>query len=271
MVDIRLPILLSITVLLAAGLAGCADSGASEPTSDLPPPKEVEATKTKGAISGVVVTETIVPIAGAILALTGTELSSTTDENGLFIFEELEPGTYFMEISAEGHIPVQQNVAVEAGKVSNPRVMLPFDNSPKPYHQSFQFNGHMVVSDFYGVYILTDELGNNDLCTCVFEFTSSAKPTTVVVEGVWESSTVRATDHEFYWEIWTDNSGTQTHWSGSPTLWHVNGDVFGADTEWGMQVSSDAQPDVEQEFEGFVTFFYVEPAPSGWSLVGGDT
>ncbi len=257
-------------MLLAVGLAGCSDSSSPEPPSNLPPPKQVQTNGSLGAISGVVVSPTIVPIAGANLSITGSDHIATTDENGLFAFEGLEPGTYFIAAIAEGHLAVQQNVEVQAGKVANPRLMLPFDTSPKPYHQSYQFNGRMTVSDFYGVYVLTDTLGNNDLCTCIFEFSASPGPATVVVEGIWESSTPRAEEHDMYWEIWTESSGTQSTWGSSPTLWHVDGSVFGKDTDWTMQISSGEQPDIEQEFEGFVTFFYIDPAPAGWSLVAGD-
>lgn len=257
----------TVAALLVA-LAGCSDGSPPEPEG--PQVREVEADASSAAISGVVVDETIRPVEGATVRLVSSGEEVVTAEDGTFVFEDLEPGFYAVEARAERYLPVQATVDVREGSVAKPRIVLPLDTSPVPYHQSHQFNGHMVFSDYYGVYYLTATVGNNQLCACVFNFTSGAGPETVVLEGVWESSTPRAVDHEIYWEVWSETSEVRAQWGASPTLWHIPGSIFGGDTEWTVRASSAEQPDVEQDFEGFVTFFYVQPAPQGWSLVGGD-
>lgn len=250
-------------------VAGCSD-GPAQADPEGPQVRDVEPDDSTAAISGVVVDETIRPIAGATVRLVSTEAEVLTAEDGTFVFEGLEAGFYAVEAAADRYLPVQVTVDVQAGVVATPRIMMPRDTSPVPFHQSHQFNGHMVFSDFYGIYILTGALGNNALCECVFEFTGDPDPKTLVLESVWESSTPRAEDHEIYWEVWSPDSDVSAQWSASPTLWHVPGSNFPDATKWLVQASSNVQPDVEQEFEGFLTFFYVEPAPPGWSLVDGD-
>src|SRR5688572_410097 len=94
---------LALSVCLVL-LAGCAANSGGEPGpastagdfSDL----DVDATETTGVLLGVVVDETIRPIAGASVVLQGGpagDKKATTDQEGRFAFDDLEPGTYFLQ------------------------------------------------------------------------------------------------------------------------------------------------------------------------------
>lgn len=253
-----------LLVLLVAMLAGCADApeAEDEPFETL----EAEATETTGAISGIVVTETIVPVAGATVTIVGVEEPFTTNEDGQFAIEDLEPGVYFIEAMAEGHLAAQQSVEVIAGEVALPRIMLPFDTSPQPYQLTQQFKGHMALSDYILIYTISDVLGANDLCQCEFFFDADAGVDTIVLETYWESSFTRVEEHDMYWDFWGGSEGHTSKWILSGDSWHMSGDGFASDeTSWRALISSGEQPDIEQGFEGFVTFWYLEAPPADWA------
>ena len=71
--------------------------------------------------------------------------------DGAFGFSDLQPGTYFLEISAVGYGSVQSNADVEAG-VEKPdviKVQLIPDPSSLPYSESRQFDGHINLAVRY--------------------------------------------------------------------------------------------------------------------------
>lgn len=254
---------------MSAMLAGCSEDAAPPVEDDDFADVEVDEKATTGAISGVVVSETIVPIEGAIVSLAGQTETVTTNAEGQFAFEDLAPGAYFVSATAETYLDAQTNVEVVAGSVVTPRIMLAKDPAPQPYIASEQFNGHMVLSDYLVIYTLSDVLGNNDLCRCEFLFTSDPDVKTVVFETFWDSSYNRVEEHDMYWDFWGDNGGHTSKWILSGDIWHIDGSGFdGGETGWRALISSGEQPDVEQSFEGFVTFWHVDAAPADWSING---
>ena len=103
-------------LLLGTFVAGCSgggDAGKEEPFDDL----KGNASETTGVLRGVVVDDRIVPVAGAIIDLRGvTERpNTTTDAEGRFLFSELDPGTYFLQVSSPTHKPIQASADVVAG------------------------------------------------------------------------------------------------------------------------------------------------------------
>lgn len=252
-----------VLLLVAAALAGCSEAPV-EPDDPIGV-KPVDVDDTTGAISGVVADVTIVPVPDAtVLLQDGT--TATTDVDGLFVFEDLPPGAYFLTVTAEGFEPTQSSADVQAGTVAKPRIQLTPDTSPQPYVNTFEFKGHMVLSDFYAVYLISGLL-DNDLCDCVFQFTSDPDVKTLVVDTVYESSTTRVEPHDMYWDVW-GGDGHASKWIESEETWHLDGATFGPDaTEWELQISSGEQPDIEQDFQGFVSFWHVETAPADWTFL----
>lgn len=136
-------------VVLAIALAGCSAEG-DAPVSDEEDFSELglEATEQTGVIRGVVVDAAIAPIAGATIDLVGQGQNATTGDDGLFGFDGLEPGTYFLEVRRLGYGGIQQSVDVEAG-VAEPRVVrvqLVADPSTAPYVEQHTYQGFISCS-----------------------------------------------------------------------------------------------------------------------------
>ena len=76
-----------------------------------------------GAIKGKIVEDiggNTEPVIGAIVNLEGTQKAAATDIDGLFLLDNIEPGTYSIKVTYIGLSPkVEKNIVVEAGKTTN--------------------------------------------------------------------------------------------------------------------------------------------------------
>ncbi|HUR61108.1 MAG TPA: carboxypeptidase-like regulatory domain-containing protein [Candidatus Thermoplasmatota archaeon] len=130
--------------LLLAGslLAGC--------SSKATPPDEVDlglrATPTSGVIRGLVVDAAIRPLEGVRVVLPDAgDRATETNENGLFGFEGVAPGSHFLKVSKAGYADMQQSTQVEAG-VDNPplvKVQMTAVSGLAPYVQVFKWDGFL--------------------------------------------------------------------------------------------------------------------------------
>jgi hypothetical protein len=107
------------------------------------------ATETTGVILGVVVDDAIRPIKGADVTLEGASggaKKETTDEQGRFAFDALEPGTYFLKVSSLQFSPAQTSVEVVAGDEDPPvtRVLLTRLFTQSPYAETIKFDGYIA-------------------------------------------------------------------------------------------------------------------------------
>ncbi len=258
-------------VVLLTSLAGCAGDDAPANDADELVPQEVKVEdKKRGAISGVVVDESIRPIAGATVSIRGADGESqsvTSDEAGRFVVEDLDPGLYFLTVTAEGHFEAQQSVEVAAGRVAKPKVLLQIDFTPQPFQETFDFNGILRFSDWYGVYTLTLLMGNTELCECVFDFQVPSTVQSILVEAFWEPN-LGNEDHELYFELESaDGTLLSEGYSTAPFhRVHPRSLFAEAGSELLVRVSSGVWVDVDQEFELFITLFHLAPAPEGWSI-----
>jgi hypothetical protein len=119
-------VLLVACVTIAGLLAGCSgadpeakgDTGGADFT-DI----EVEVSEESGVILGVVVDDVIKPVAGANVTARGgsVNVTTSTDDSGRFVFDDLVPGTYFVAATASLHHPGQTSVDVKAGE-REPRI-----------------------------------------------------------------------------------------------------------------------------------------------------
>ncbi|MGB1585654.1 MAG: carboxypeptidase-like regulatory domain-containing protein [Thermoplasmatota archaeon] len=142
-----------VFVLLATILAGCADEGAA-PNEEGP---RLDVTDDTGGIRGVVVDQAITPVAGAAVRIASLDRETTTDEEGLFTFTGLEPGTYFLETSKLLYDTVQTSVEVQAGnaepKLVNIRITKLVDAAP--YLETHQFEGFYECA--FALVFITDQ------------------------------------------------------------------------------------------------------------------
>jgi len=134
----------TVALLLTALVAGCTGGPGTTP-DDVPEAfDDVEVTETTGAIRGIVVSEAIVPIADVLVQLTNGR-NQTTDEQGAFVFNGLEPGDYFVSASKAGYVTQQQSASVKAGDEMPPitKIMLPADVLAQPFAEIYQWTGFL--------------------------------------------------------------------------------------------------------------------------------
>jgi hypothetical protein len=139
-------VLLVTLMMCALALAGCASGGGKDKTDGEDPTAGLglEATETTGIIRGVVVDARIVPLPGAVVTIATIARNATSNEDGGFGFDGLEPGTYFLNVAKAGFKDVQQSVDVVAGKDDPPivRVLLEVDQTyVSPYYEAYTLDG----------------------------------------------------------------------------------------------------------------------------------
>ncbi|HUR61920.1 MAG TPA: carboxypeptidase-like regulatory domain-containing protein [Candidatus Thermoplasmatota archaeon] len=263
--------------LLLAGCASAArDPGADEAGTTAVPLPGVDAEAATGALSGLVVDPTITPVAGAIVQVKGLARNFTTGANGAFEVLDLRPGVYFLEVQAPRFLVSQSSAEVVAGQAKSVRIVLEGDGKPLPKHSTEKFKGHADLD--LGV-LAPDILPLQ--CNCVFATHPEAGFRTFVVEGKGTTSTPRPpapppVDKTLAQVWWTFLDKPQTHGLGYqytdfPFSQHVPGKLFPNGTdEIDLTVSGNQWPNGQMDFEVFVTTFYWEAAPEGWSFLKGD-
>lgn len=121
--------LLAAALMVSLALAGCAsDSGPQETQAIQGKVDEEEFVLEvgKGAISGLLVDDRFRPIeltddpqtefqTSGFILLQELGLRSQTDANGQFTFVDIEPGTYTIRVTADGHEAIPQKIRVEEG------------------------------------------------------------------------------------------------------------------------------------------------------------
>jgi len=71
-----------------------------------------------GIIKGKITTTDKKPAVLVNVVLKGTKRNALTDDNGNFIFRNIVPGNYELEISLLGYETITQNVIIEANKTA---------------------------------------------------------------------------------------------------------------------------------------------------------
>lgn len=71
-------------------------------------------------------------LAGAVATYLGTDISATTDANGLFFMPPIDPGTYPLQVTFPGHLPYMQPIIITAEEVARVEVMLTPEPEPVP-------------------------------------------------------------------------------------------------------------------------------------------
>lgn len=264
----------ALAPLLAALLAGCSGSpGSDGPSGPTPPDVGVDSDSATGAISGVVVDESIRPIGGALVRLVTLAVNVTTDSEGLFAFTDLAPGFYAMIAEAPLHQPAQVTADVVAGETVKVKVQLAADTSPQPYKVTYKHDGFMQV--WAGIaQFEVENLGESGACDCRIYFQPEPNVATFVYEAVWEEAGPDPAGlSEYYW-ILSEPEGEmyEAGYCFSPCHVRLNAD---SNDYSGKEVMArldgpDAWVVAQQSFTLFVTLWYNAEAPDDWSFVNGD-
>lgn len=266
-------------VLLTAILSGCADDGGSPKADAVPTPdafEEVQVTDTTGAIRGVVVTEAIVPIEGVLITLAGGS-NATSDADGAFVFNNLEPGDYFLTASKLGYSTVQASASVVAGDKEPPvtKVTLMADPATKPYSVVLQWDGFIQCGFMAGNgFVGAQACGPLDDRFINYFTLDGGIPTYVQSEAVWESTQTLGADLSFSFY-----DGGTWHFKEvngvSPLLINATGeevaDWWGNDTETlPMRMfpgNAAVSVTINQQFTAYMTLFYNFQPRQGWSFI----
>jgi len=129
------------TIFLTTMLAGCVGGESTE----VPPPASAAPAvfdEGTGAIQGVVVDDSLAPIANALVGIHGLqEFASSSDQGGAFSFSNVPPGTHTLLAQQIGFEAAAKQVEVPAGAVTTVELVLSPLPSQTPYHQTVDQRG----------------------------------------------------------------------------------------------------------------------------------
>lgn len=146
-----------LALALTALLAGCATAPADDDAVVIAPGV--------GNLQGVVVDQTIRPVAGAEVRLATLNLTGTTDDAGRFTWEGLAPGSYLVEASHPLFDHTQVAVQVVEGEVATAKLQLNRQIFAQPYTTTQAFDGFLVCSVGFFVYA-SEECGEGTGVPC---------------------------------------------------------------------------------------------------------
>ncbi len=183
----RGPFLVTLTIC-ALALAGCSETAPVPEEEDLGL-DDYQATATTGYIKGVVVDETISPLAG-VTVLGPDGLTATSNELGAYGLPDLDAGDYCLMFSKIGYDSIQVCTTVVAGvepetlrtqMVSNPDLL--------PYADLLKFKGmvrcglsYIAACGAFG--IVGQDVGDRFMAT----FPLDTVPEHITMEAVWEGT-----------------------------------------------------------------------------------
>ena len=273
-----------VGAILAVLLSGCSNGG-GKPDINAIELQEVDNSLTQGSISGVVVDEAIRVIPGANVSLLGKQRSTLTDEDGLFVFDALDPGLYTLSVAPipDGErrfFGIQTTADVVAGQTAKVRIVMPTDTTVQPYSVTLTFDGFFQVGSGYIDEVLTLAVYNQTVgpvttpsptCTCLWGFSSDDQVQTFVVDLTFEESVERPAPQfwAFLLEAQGENNDIWFCYEAPPCNAHIPGANFTPEARnFTVEVWSDPiWVTVNQPFQLFVTMFYAAPAPEGWSFL----
>lgn len=271
--------LLASLALVTLALAGC--SGGS-PDKGLPDPEfGVQPTDTTGIIRGVLVDQAVRPLSGVnVVATSGSatqEMRSTDD--GLFAFDRLAPGTWFLSARKAGYFEARTSVEVAAGEAEPPivKMLLTEDVANRPYNEQYVWRGFIECSA--GV----PEVGSVNPCFVLptssntWEQNLTGQPMHVQAEMVWEGTT--AVGQSFWISAYVEGEDLvepddyAEAQGTSPLVLSIGPDLLASKGVGDEPLAFRVFPGIDQPtaflqqgFEVYIHVFYGYEPPAGWQF-----
>ncbi|HJQ92875.1 MAG TPA: carboxypeptidase-like regulatory domain-containing protein [Candidatus Thermoplasmatota archaeon] len=267
---LALPLLAAI--LSSTALAGCSQASGEPVEVEVAPGQVVtvsEAPKpTHGIVSGIVGDDALYPLPNATIWVLGLNLSAKTDGSGRFAMVNVPAGLYILEGSKKDHATVQTTVDVQPGETSRAVLLLARVPSTDPYHVTFRQEAFVEVR--------TAGLSFNGENTTMSFSLDPSRALTLVLESAWEGVIQSTEEQPLNYEL--QEVGLRTILADratNPFTLHVDARILppGNDRFLFSVEPGSLEPTVMAEAHGelLATLFYNEPAPPGWSVLGGDS
>jgi hypothetical protein len=155
--------------------------------------------------------------------------------------------------------------------------MLTRDLRPQPSHFTYHFPGHI---DFWlGQKVVEDAEPGTSGCTCIFEIVPEGVVRTFVVEadGTYtlenphDSTNPPLARGTVAWMLSSTEGVKHGAQRNFPISSHVDAELFANSTApYEVRLTGANWPAGEINYDLYVTVFYVNPAPEGWSFLAGD-
>lgn len=251
-----LPVLV-VAVALPLALAGCLGEPSDTPEDELPKP---------GAVEGRVLGETGEAIPQADVSLVASDMATVTGEDGSFEITGIQPGPLTLVASKPGHSTQTLKDHLEEGEQLQLEFRLIDAPSLDPYHTTILFRGSIQCGLPAGVECPGVEQDPNE-----HWFRVDPGLQGILYEMTWESPT-EGVDQSLRLEA----AAASGHACGE-TYDAVTGQpVLGLHLEEGFPIAGGHQcarvwpaedPMFEQTYEVYVTLFYHEPMPEGFTAI----
>ncbi len=253
-------------------LAGCADDPKPQEAESFDDLK-LQATEDTGVLRGVVVDSAIRPLAGAKITLIGPdgEQEATTGEEGLFGFQDLTPGTYFVKATKIGYTETQSSAEVVAGVADPPvvRMLLESDPAGLPSYSVIHFSGFLECSFVAGFFFIpcstswTGPIGND-----YYEdiWATGGELDHIHVSLVWEPTQPFGT--ELYMNLYEPDAYDIVAWNGGPSPVTVDANAtalasINAAGNFSLEVATNGESvalsllgaSYQQEFDAYIVLF----------------
>ncbi len=268
-------------------LAGCSD--APKPVA------QVEVPPGEALVEGVVVDSAIRPVPGATVVAVGTDAKATTDDQGEFALS-LPVGAAVLEATHPSFAAARAEVDVRPAMVGKVVLTFQFSAETAPYSTLVKYDGFVVCS--LGISVIFSEECGEGVGTPAGRVGKQAN-NAIRYDFQPESPSVKTIVLDMAWEP-TSDAGREmlllfnTGWTCEPAC---GGDAVGAGSMQGPSPQSmrvdeaDLAPHLEdpatvfttyalarndatqvnallnQPFQLFVSLFYREPAPEGYSFL----
>lgn len=138
----------AVLAVLLLLLAGCTQSPGAGPAASVVP----HAHDDRGMVHGVVVDEAVVPVAGAVVRISGggAAWNTTTDADGGFRLGPLASGAYAVEVHHPDFLPAQALARVQDGERASLRLQVVHRPDAAAFVQAYQFDGYMECDTTVG-------------------------------------------------------------------------------------------------------------------------